>query len=71
MTPQNHPKTALIERRHARSLAGYRGERSLEYYFSFLPEKGSYIFHGLRLPFLSNHFQMDVLIVHFFIYPDH
>ncbi|WP_257348932.1 NERD domain-containing protein [Pseudalkalibacillus decolorationis] len=61
--PSNHPKTAVVERSLTRGLAGYRGEQSLEYYLNFLPDKVYYIFHGLRIPFLSNYFQMDVLIV--------
>ncbi|MFA9559986.1 nuclease-related domain-containing protein [Evansella sp. AB-rgal1] len=43
--------------------SGFRGEKSLEYYFTFLDEKNSLILHDLRLPYKTNFFQMDVIIL--------
>ncbi|MBD3110167.1 NERD domain-containing protein [Bacillus sp. AGMB 02131] len=61
----NHPKAALIEQEYAKILAGYRGEQSLNYFLSFLPQEQYFIFHDLRLPSLQNEyfFQMDILLL--------
>lgn len=40
-------------------MAGYRGEKSLEFYLSILPDKKYYIFHGLRLEYRNYYFQLD------------
>lgn len=60
--PDNHPKRHDLENLLARLLAGYQGEKAMEYYFKFLPQKDYYIFHHLRLPFLDVYFQIDYLI---------
>lgn len=60
--PADHPKRLDLENYLSRLLAGFQGEKSLEYYFKFLPEKDYYIFHHLRLPYLDAHFQIDYLI---------
>ena len=61
----NHPKATIIEQEYAKTLAGYRGEQSLNYFLSFLPQEQYFIFHDLRLPSLQNEyfFQMDILLL--------
>lgn len=47
--PKNHPKREQIEEELAKSLAGYQGEKAIDYYLDFLPQDRYYIFHDLRL----------------------
>ena len=61
--PKNHSKRAAIEQDQAKRMAGYRGEQSLDYYVSKLPEKDFIIFHGIRLTDGKYFFQMDTLIL--------
>ncbi|QOR66058.1 NERD domain-containing protein [Cytobacillus suaedae] len=58
-----HPKRQLVEKDYAIKSAGYRGEQSLDYFLSFLPEKNYMIFHNLRLKCNDNYFQIDILLV--------
>ena len=62
---QNHHQATIIEHEYAKILAGYRGEQSLNYFLSFLPQEQFFIFHDLRLPSLQNEyfFQMDILLL--------
>ncbi|MBS4178487.1 nuclease-related domain-containing protein [Lederbergia citrea] len=60
--PMSHSKWKEVVAEAARSWAGYRGEESLDYYLSFLPDKEYFIFHDLRIPYKTHHFQMDFLI---------
>ncbi|MFB4163278.1 nuclease-related domain-containing protein [Alteribacillus sp. JSM 102045] len=46
-----------------KSAAGYRGEKSLDYYLSFLPENECLIFNDLRLPHKNYFFQIDILVL--------
>lgn len=61
----NHDQAPLIEQEYAKILAGYRGEQSINYFLSFLPQEQYHIFHDLRLPSLQNEyfFQMDILLL--------
>src|SRR5690606_12206460 len=59
----NHNQYAIFERDYLNRLSGFNGEKSLEYYFSFLPEKDFLIFHGPRLKGAIHHFQMDFLLL--------
>lgn len=63
--PHTHPKRKLIEAELGKILAGYRGEKSLNYYLSFLPKDKCFILHDLRIPSSQNQyfFQMDLLIL--------
>jgi ribosomal protein L37AE/L43A len=61
--PANHPKRAEIESSLAKSQAGYNGEKALDYFLSFLPDKNNFILHDLRLPHNTNYFQLDVLLL--------
>jgi len=58
-----HPKMPKIKEDYLKVKAGYMGEKSLDYYLSFLPEEQYYIFHYLRLPYQNHHFQIDTLIL--------
>ncbi|WP_102348263.1 NERD domain-containing protein [Bacillus sp. Marseille-P3661] len=60
----NYPNRQRIEDELAMSLAGYRGQQSLDYYISFLDEQKYLILHDVRLHFKDNYyFQMDTVIV--------
>ena len=61
--PQQHIKRAEIEEDQVKRMAGYRGEQSLDYYLSKLPEKDWIIFHGIRLFDGKYFFQIDTLIL--------
>ncbi|WP_332237020.1 NERD domain-containing protein [Sporolactobacillus sp. KGMB 08714] len=51
------------ESRFKKGMAGYRGERSLDYLLSALPDKKFFIIHNLRLSNGSHYFQIDFLIL--------
>jgi ribosomal protein S27AE len=57
------PMRKEIEDEVARSNAGYRGEKSLDYHLEILPNENCYILHDLRLPHGTQFFQIDVLII--------
>lgn len=52
-----------MESELARSFAGYQGEKSMDFHLDLLPDDGTFIFHDLRIPSGSNHFQLDILIL--------
>ncbi|GKU83548.1 nuclease-related domain-containing protein [Niallia sp. NCCP-28] len=58
-----HEKIPLIQSDLHKLAAGYRGEQSLHFAFSFLPENKYYILHDLRLFDGKHYFQIDVLIL--------
>jgi hypothetical protein len=58
-----HQSYKEVEDVLARSKAGFRGEKSLDYHLELLPKENCYIFHDLRLPHGSHFFQIDVLIL--------
>ncbi|MCM3717831.1 nuclease-related domain-containing protein [Fictibacillus phosphorivorans] len=58
-----HPVASEIEGELMRSVAGYKGEKSLDFHLDLLPKDETFIFHDVRLPFGSSHFQIDVLIL--------
>ncbi|UHA62596.1 NERD domain-containing protein [Metabacillus litoralis] len=60
--PSDHPKRVLIENEYSKRMVGYKGEKSLDYYLSFLGED-YYIFHDIRLKGETYYFQIDVLII--------
>lgn len=68
--PTNHPGRPKIENELLKSYAGYRGEQSIDYHLTFLPQDKFYLLHDLRLQNRQKHyFQMDTLILspHFFL----
>ncbi|RST58191.1 NERD domain-containing protein [Siminovitchia terrae] len=67
--PPNHPSKFHIEEELRFRKAGYRGELSLDYHLSQLPQNEHFIFHDLRLPLWNNtFFQIDALLLsrHYF-----
>lgn len=61
--PPLHHVRNEIEVELLKSVTGYNGEKSLDFHMNLLPRDETYIFHDLRLPFASNHFQIDILIL--------
>jgi hypothetical protein len=61
--PEGHPTRPEVEREYSRRKAGLKGEREIDYYTSLLPEEDYLIFYSLRLPYLSNFFQIDTLLL--------
>jgi hypothetical protein len=59
----DYPKVSLLKENLAKSLAGYKGEKSIDYHLSFLSEKDYYILHDVRLSDGERHFQIDTLIL--------
>ncbi|WP_054708258.1 NERD domain-containing protein [Bacillus sp. JCM 19041] len=59
----SHPKRAKVEKDLIKQEAGFAGERSINYYLTFLPKEVHYrIFHDLRIR--DRHaFQMDTLMI--------
>ncbi|PLS17749.1 nuclease [Bacillus sp. M6-12] len=62
-TPQTHPKFPFIKEALAKSIAGNKGEHSIDYPLTFLPEEKFIIFHDLRLLHKKSYFQIDTLIL--------
>lgn len=60
----NHPTISLINQDYQWRLAGYRGEKAVDFPLSFLPDDAYYILHDLRLWDGKHFFQIDVLILH-------
>ncbi|WP_209121773.1 nuclease-related domain-containing protein [Alkalihalobacillus sp. BA299] len=61
--PKHHPKQPIIREKLAKRLAGFKGESSIDYPLSFLPEKNYFILHDVRLYDSTHHFQMDSLLL--------
>ena len=61
--PKDHPKREFISNNLSKRIAGYKGEKELDYPLSFLPDSEYRIFHDLRLFDGSHYFQLDSLIV--------
>lgn len=60
----HHPNISLINQDYQRKLAGYRGEKAVDFPLSFLPDEDYFILHDLRLWDGKHFFQIDVLILH-------
>ncbi|WP_052352981.1 nuclease-related domain-containing protein [Neobacillus dielmonensis] len=61
--PSNHPVLPEVMAEYKKWLAGYKGEKSLVFYLSMLPETKYTIFHDLRLKLGNYFFQIDYLIL--------
>ncbi len=61
--PPNHPKVPLIMNDLKKREAGYKGECSIDFPFSFLEPRSYFIFHDLRLQDQSRFFQLDTLLI--------
>lgn len=60
----NHPLRKEIAAELRKLEAGYKGELSLNYHVSFLPDKEYLILFDLRLSYKTFFFQIDTLILH-------
>ncbi|MBM7587965.1 hypothetical protein JOC86_004540 [Bacillus pakistanensis] len=61
--PHNHPKISKINEALVISLAGLKGENSIDFPLSFLTDNKYLIFHDLRLEYNQYYFQIDTLLV--------
>lgn len=61
--PSSHPKIPQITSNLKKLSAGYNGEKSVDYYLSFLDFEDYHIFHDIRLPFQNHYFQIDTIIL--------
>ncbi|MBU8878308.1 NERD domain-containing protein [Bacillus sp. FJAT-29790] len=61
--PKNHPKREKIIDDLMKRMAGYNGEKRLDYYLSFLDEKEFKIFQDLRLASGKYYFQIDTILI--------
>lgn len=61
--PPFHPALPEITGEYKRRLAGYRGEKALEFHLSMLPDQKYHIFHNIRLKLGRYYFQIDFLIL--------
>ncbi|WP_374054826.1 nuclease-related domain-containing protein [Rossellomorea sp. FM04394] len=64
--PLHHPKLHMISEELGKRMAGYKGEKALDYTLSFLDPKKYNILHDLRLPRNSHKdsfFQIDTLLI--------
>lgn len=59
---KDHLKRPIIEEKARILRSGYNGEKNLNYFLSLIPEQNYHIFHNLRLPANSSHFQIDFLL---------
>ncbi|WHZ01957.1 nuclease-related domain-containing protein [Neobacillus sp. YX16] len=59
----NHPVRRDVSTELSNRMAGYRGEKSLEFHLSMLSDSKYYIFHGLRLKYKKYFFQVDNLLL--------
>ncbi|MBP1949728.1 nuclease-related domain-containing protein [Virgibacillus litoralis] len=62
-TPVNHIQKETINKKARNLRTGYNGEKSMEFFLSFLPEHEFIIFHYLRIPDKQGHFQIDILLL--------
>lgn len=61
--PIHHPKWNEIVVHYKKRLAGYRGEKSLDFHLSMLSDTRYMIFHNIRLPLGKYFFQIDILLL--------
>lgn len=61
--PFNNPIRAKLDAEYKSWLAGYKGEKSIMFYLSLLPEEKYLIFHDLRLKLGKYFFQIDFLLL--------
>ncbi|WGG45099.1 nuclease-related domain-containing protein [Rossellomorea sp. DA94] len=61
--PLNHPKLYLIKDELGKRMAGFKGEKTLDYTLSLLDTKKYYILNDLRIPCKEGFFQIDTLLI--------
>jgi hypothetical protein len=60
--PLNHPSRLKVQEQLSISLAGFKGEQSLNYFYRYLPPNVRFI-HNLRILHQEYYFQIDTLII--------
>ncbi|WP_216831270.1 nuclease-related domain-containing protein [Alkalihalobacterium elongatum] len=61
--PFNHPKKSRLQEELAKSMAGYNGEKSIDFHLSFLDPRAFIILHDIRMDDGDGrYFQIDTLI---------
>ncbi|WP_442596089.1 nuclease-related domain-containing protein [Neobacillus sp. D3-1R] len=58
-----HEKQGILKLAHSRFLAGYQGEKAVDYYFSLMDQDKYDFYHGIRLFNGKTYFQIDTLII--------
>ncbi|UYZ21517.1 NERD domain-containing protein [Mesobacillus jeotgali] len=61
--PPDDFKKAEFEKKLYRKRAGYKGEKTLDYFLEQVDHSEMVILHDLRIPINSTHFQIDTLII--------
>ena len=61
--PPDDFKKAEFEKKLYRKRAGYKGEKTLDYFLGQIDHSEMVILHDLRIPINSTHFQIDTLII--------
>lgn len=70
--PPDDFRKADFEKKLYRKRAGYKGEKTLDYFLEQIDHSNMVILHDLRIPINSTHFQIDTLIItpHFLLIID-
>ncbi|MGP7817041.1 nuclease-related domain-containing protein [Niallia sp. 01092] len=63
MRAKKHPSHPKIKVDYAKRLAGYKGERNVDYYLKFLPSDKFDIFHDVTIKIEGMTVQIDTLII--------
>ncbi|MDM5317928.1 nuclease-related domain-containing protein [Fictibacillus sp. b24] len=61
--PQNHIKQKLLQEQLRNYSSGHTGEKSLDYFYRYLPKTNMNLLHGIRILHDHYYFQMDTLIL--------
>lgn len=61
--PPDDPKKGEFEKKLYRKLAGFKGERTLDYFLAQMDHSEMLILNDLRIPINDTHFQIDTLII--------
>ncbi|MBT2699724.1 NERD domain-containing protein [Bacillus sp. ISL-40] len=60
---ENHPIQPALLTEYKNWMAGYHGEKSLDFHLSMLPDTNYLIFHNIRLQLGKYFFQIDILLL--------
>ncbi len=61
--PASHSKFPSIKEDYTKRIAGFHGEKQIDFHLTSLPPDSFSIFHDLRLPYKQHFFQMDSLLL--------
>lgn len=59
----SHPERPRLESNLAKYIAGHNGEKSLQYFYRYLPKQEADIIHNIRIKHMEFFFQIDTLII--------